>query len=194
MRWASSLLAVCVLAGAGCGSPSAPPATASTTPLATRSPSSGTPSGFVSYVSSRLPYEGCYPRSYEARLDWVTFGGALGGDAFVGGSPGHLAEVFSIVAEPVSGYTTTRYVDDVLANLRGAGLGVEVLDSLSVDGVLAERLRFNRLTAQGQRYTVQQVVWASGTYGWVAGVSSAPADADRVAGMLRTMLGCFRAR
>jgi hypothetical protein len=83
-------------------------------------------------------------------------------------------------------------LQSTLDNLRSNGAGVERLGAVSVDGVDGQLLRFARLTADLQRYTVQEAVWAKNDRGWVLAVASSPASAETVAAALRTMVGCFR--
>ena len=188
--WWASRLATLTLVLAACSSSTSPVVTPPPTVAPTGQPATATPTGYIAFVSPAAPYRGCYPQTFEAKFDWVDLGVAEG-DAFVGGRPGQLPVVVSIVVERAPSYDTSLYLSDVLANLRGAGFGVEQLDATTVDGVRAERLRFNRLTADGQRYTIQQVVWANGIQGWVASASSLPGDTDDVAALVATMLSCF---
>jgi hypothetical protein len=149
------------------------------------------PSGFVAFQSKTLPYRACYPEGWQVREDWVTVGSGAG-DAFIGGIPGALPDVASIVAEPAEGYDTTAYLEVVLANLRAAGLGVERVGATRVNGVEAQQVRFPRLTASGERYSVQEIVWAHDGRGWVAAISSPPANEAVMAATIATMTGCFR--
>lgn len=154
-------------------------------------PNATPPPGFVPFTSTAMPYRACYPQSWQVRTDWVDVGG-ISGDAFIGGTPGALPDAVSFLAEPAPGYDSAQYLEVVLTNLRAVGLGTEDLGTARVNGADAELLRFARLTASGQRYTVQEAVWAQGGYGWVLSISSPPESAERAAAMIRVMLGCFR--
>jgi hypothetical protein len=185
----SSFVFGALLLLAGCTAERATPsATPTQTPPSTLA---AMPPGFIAFQSKALPYRACYPEGWQVREDWVTVGTGAG-DAFIGGSPDALPDVASIVAEPAEGYETAAYLDVVLANLRAVGIGVERLGATSVNGVEAEKLRFPRLTASGERYSVQEIVWAQDGRGWVAGISSPPAIEDVMAAIIAAMTACFR--
>lgn len=154
-------------------------------------PNATPPPGFVPFTSTALPYRACYPQSWQVRTNWVDVGG-ISGDAFVGGTPGDLPDVVSFLGERAPGYDSAQYLEVALTNLRAVGLGTEHLDAVQMNGVDVELLRYARLTSTGQRYTVQEAVWAQGGYGWVLSVSSPSASAERAAAMIQVMLGCFR--
>jgi hypothetical protein len=149
------------------------------------------PPGFKPFASTSAPYRACYPETWQVRTDWVDIAG-ITGDAFVGGSPGDLPSVVSVFAERAPGYDTAQYLDVALTNLRAVGLGTELLGVVRLGNVDVQRLRFARLTATGQRYTVQEAIWAQTDYGWILSVSTPPAEAERAAALMALILGCFR--
>ena len=149
------------------------------------------PPGFKPFTSAAAPYRACYPETWQVRTDWVDVAGIVS-DAFVGGSPGDLPSVVAVLAERAPGYDTAGYLDVVLTNLRAVGLGTEVLGVERLGDVDVQRLRFARLTATGQRYTVQEAIWAQADYGWVLSVSTPPAEAERAAALMAVILSCFR--
>lgn len=189
-RGLSGILLGVLMVGCSSGPPVVVSPTATPTPTVIR-PDATPPPGFLPFTSAAGGYRACYPQGWQIRSDWVGVAAARG-DAFIGGVPGDLPEVVSLVAEPAEGYDSKRYLEDVLANLRAAGLGVEDLGATEVNGTTGERLRFARLTATGQRYTVHQIVWTQDGRGWILAVSAPPAYADRAAAVIAVMLGCFR--
>lgn len=157
-------------------------------------PASATPPpGYLDFVSTGAGYRSCYPRGWHVREDWTGLPGAAG-DAFVGGEPGSYPEVASFLTEPAPGYESERYADIAIQNLRAAGVGVELLGTTTVDSVSAALLRSSRLTNEGQRYIVQQAVWARDGRGWVLAISSSVASEEPMRETMMKMLACFRGR
>lgn len=152
----------------------------------------GAPIGYSAFESEAAPYRGCYPENWDVQADWSAGGGR--GDAFIGGHPGDLPEVVSVLMEPAPDHDTERYFQSAIENLRSTGAGVERVGTSTVQGVRAELIRFARLTSAGQRYEVRQAIWAADGYGWVISASVPPASVDEMSAAMSVMLACFRSR
>jgi hypothetical protein len=179
------------VAAAGCTPPAGVPGTQSPTQPPTAPPLLAIPSGYAPYRSMTAPFSICYPVGWRVEPDWMSFWSG-GGDAFLDGAPGDFPQVATVTNEAAIGYDSDRYLQAVLDNLRSMGAGVERLGSISVDGVTGQLVRFARLTADQQRYTVQQVVWAKEDRGWVLAGASSVISSDMLGATLRTMASCFR--
>lgn len=164
-------------------SPSPPPAVSS-------APAS-TPAGYAEFTSASPRYGVCYPESWVP-LERVPLDDGHDGDMFVG-PPGETVNmVVTIVSEPAGGLGSAAYAEAAIQNLRGRGIGVLRAGPAAVDGAPAGVVTFPRLTARGQRYTVQETIWVSADRGWVHIVVFDIQKESEAAAIAAQMLGCFR--
>ena len=191
MRLLSSIAAAFVIVGAACMSTSTAPLTSEPSPVPTRGPTSR-PAGYSDLESTTAPYTVCYPAPWVS-LERVPLDDGHDGDMFVGPAGSTVNMVATIVSEPAD-LESEAYAQAAIQNLRGRGVGVVRAEPMVVDGVPATVITFPRLTGNGQRYTVREVLWASAGRGWVYVLVHDPSLEGNAAQIASEMLGCFRGR